>query len=78
MTVRITHDPETSVYTHSKKAWSNSYPLSRLPEWIAFYKKQRQGVSAKGPSCLRLWPVGSTSPLSEGTDPALTALPEWL
>ena len=48
MTVRITHDPETSVYTHSKKAWSNSYPLSRLPEWIAFYKKQRQDFPRAG------------------------------
>lgn len=48
MTLRITYHPETRTYTHAKRSWSNSYPIERLPEWIAFYKKQRLDFPKSG------------------------------
>lgn len=48
MSVTITHHPENGSYTHVKRSWSNTYPVERLAEWIAFYKKQRADFPKSG------------------------------
>lgn len=48
MSMRITFDPDSRTYSHVKKSWSNIYPIERLAEWIAFYKKQRQDFPRAG------------------------------
>ena len=35
-----TLDPDGTTFTMARGAWANSYPLTDLPKWIAFYRRQ--------------------------------------
>ena len=38
----ITYDSAAGTLTMSKGGWINTYPISQLPGWLAFYRKQQE------------------------------------
>jgi hypothetical protein len=40
MTAKATYDPQRGTITHRRRAWSNTFPVSDLAMWIAFYRAQ--------------------------------------
>jgi hypothetical protein len=37
-----TYDSETGTFTLSKGPWSGTFPISDLPKWLDFYRRQRE------------------------------------
>lgn len=46
MKATITIDSTTGTFTHSRRDWSGTFPLSDLPKWLAFYRDQQQRYPA--------------------------------
>lgn len=42
MTTTAVLDLNSVSFTMARGAWTNSYPLTELPKWIAFYRRQAE------------------------------------
>lgn len=42
MQTTATYDSEVGTFTLSKGPWSGTFPISDLPKWLAFYRRQRE------------------------------------
>lgn len=42
MKATITIDSASRTYTHTKGAWSGTFPITDLPRWLTFYRKQQE------------------------------------
>ncbi len=40
--MNITYDSTAGTFTMAKSGWTNTYPISDLPKWLAFYRKQQE------------------------------------
>lgn len=41
MQTTATYDSETGTFTLFKGPWSGTFPISDLPKWLDFYRRQR-------------------------------------
>lgn len=39
--MNVTYDSAAGTFTMAKGGWTNTYPISDLPKWLAFYRKQQ-------------------------------------
>jgi hypothetical protein len=42
MQTTATYDSATATFTLSKGPWSGTFPISDLPKWLDFYRRQRE------------------------------------
>lgn len=42
MTTTAILDPDRKSFTVTRGVWSSSYPISDLPKWTAFYRRQQE------------------------------------
>lgn len=42
MTTTVILDPDRTSFTMKRGVWSSSYPVSDLPKWTAFYRRQQE------------------------------------
>jgi len=42
MQTTATYDSQTGTFTLSKGPWSGRFPISDLPKWLDFYRRQRE------------------------------------
>ncbi|MGN6304805.1 MAG: hypothetical protein ACTHNH_08320 [Mesorhizobium sp.] len=41
MQTTATYDSEVGTFTLTKGPWSGTFPISELPKWLDFYRRQR-------------------------------------
>ncbi|MGN6142285.1 MAG: hypothetical protein ACTHOP_01710 [Mesorhizobium sp.] len=41
MTATTAYDSEAGTFTITKGVWSGTFPISDLPKWLDFYRRQR-------------------------------------
>ena len=42
MKTTVTIDSTGGTFTMTKGSWSGTFPISDLPKWLAFYRRQRE------------------------------------
>lgn len=42
MKATIIIDSASRTYTHTKGAWSGTFPITDMPRWLTFYRKQQE------------------------------------
>lgn len=42
MAAKATYDSEARTFTFGKGVWSGTFPVADLPNWLAFYRRQRE------------------------------------
>ncbi len=42
MKATITIDSASGTYTHTKGAWTGTFPIADLGRWLAFYRSQQE------------------------------------
>ncbi|SUU90811.1 hypothetical protein EDC40_101277 [Aminobacter aminovorans] len=40
--MNVTYDSAAGTFTMANGAWTNTYPISDLPQWLAFYRNQQE------------------------------------
>lgn len=40
--MKVTYDSAAGTFTMANGAWTNTYPISELPKWLAFYRRQQE------------------------------------
>lgn len=50
MQANITIDSTSGTFTHTKGAWTGTFPISDLPRWLVFYRGQQERYPARAAS----------------------------
>lgn len=46
MKATITIDSDAGTFTMTKGVWSGTFPVSDIPKWLAFYRRQQERFPA--------------------------------